>query len=61
MFQPENIEETFPVLDNFVSICTDGRCDKAEEFMGNQSNDKVKNNDMKFIQTYESFRIKRKK
>jgi GMP synthase-like glutamine amidotransferase len=56
LFQPENIEETFLVLDNFISICTDGRCNNAEDFMGKQSNDKVATNDMKFIQTYERFR-----
>ena len=61
LFQPENIEETFPVLDNFVGICTDGRCNDAEEFMGKQANNKVPSNDMKFMQTYESFRKKRNK
>lgn len=56
LFQPENIENTFPVLDNFLGICKDGKFDKTENFMGDQSNDRIKN--MKFMQTYENFRKK---
>jgi GMP synthase-like glutamine amidotransferase len=53
LFHPEDIEDTYPILDNFIKICKKGT---SEEDL--QSVDANKN-DMKYLQTYESFRQKR--
>lgn len=52
LFHPEDIESTHKILDNFVDICKKG---KSEDPINT-------NNDMKYIQTFESFRrLKHKK
>jgi GMP synthase-like glutamine amidotransferase len=53
LFHPEDIEDTHPILDNFIKMCQSGKSNNDEQVI-NQSND------MKYIQTFESFRIKRK-
>jgi GMP synthase-like glutamine amidotransferase len=49
MFHPEDIEDTQPILDNFIEMCKSGR---------NQIPD-TNQNTMKYLQTFESFRRKR--
>jgi GMP synthase-like glutamine amidotransferase len=55
LFHPEDIEDTHPILDNFIKMCQSGKSSNDEQVV-----DKSKN-DMKYIQTFESFRIKIKK
>jgi anthranilate/para-aminobenzoate synthase component II len=54
LFHPEDIEDTYGILDNFIGMCQQGQ-NKNDEQVIDQSK-----NDMKYIQTYESFRKKRK-
>lgn len=54
LFHPEDIDDTQIILDNFIAMCK-----------GSMPNDDLKQidsdkNDMKYIQTFEKFRIKRK-
>jgi len=53
LFHPEDIEDTYPILDNFIKICKKGT--SAEDLQSVDAN----KNDMKYLQTYESFRQKR--
>lgn len=55
LFHPEDIEDTQPILDNFIKMCQSGKSNNDEQVIDQSKND------MKYIQTYESFRIKRKK
>jgi GMP synthase-like glutamine amidotransferase len=55
LFHPEDIEDTYGILDNFIGLCQQGK-NKNDEQTIDQSK-----NDMKYIQTYESFRKKRNK
>ena len=54
LFHPEDIEDTHPILDNFIKMCQSGKNNNDEQFIDQSKND------MKYIQTFESFRIKRK-
>jgi len=54
LFHPEDIEDTQPILDNFIKMCQSGKSNNDEQVIDQSKND------MKYIQTYESFRIKRK-
>lgn len=57
LFNPEDIEDTFGILDNFLTICTGGKCDDAESLMGNQANEfQGQYERMKYLKTYENFR-----
>ena len=51
LFHPEDIEDTQGILDNFINMCKSGRTSDEK------SNHSM--NDMKYLQTYESFRKKR--
>ena len=52
LFHPENIEATYPILDNFIKICKKGT--SVEDLQSVEAR-----SDMKYLQTYESFRQKR--
>lgn len=52
LFHPENIETTYPILDNFIKICKKGT--SVEDLQSVEAR-----SDMKYLQTYESFRQKR--
>lgn len=54
LFHPEDIDDTQIILDNFVEMCKGG--------VSNNDLQKIDNskNDMKYIQTFEKFRIERK-
>lgn len=54
LFHPEDIEDTQPILDNFIQMCQSGKNNNDEQVIDQSKND------MKYIQTFESFRIKRK-
>lgn len=54
LFHPEDIEDTQGILDNFIDMCKSGRSNNDEQVIDQSKND------MKYIQTYESFRKKRK-
>lgn len=49
MFHPEDIEDTQPILDNFIEMCKSSRIAEDEQTI-NQSK-----NNMKYLKTYESF------
>ena len=55
LFHPEDIEDTQGILDNFINMCKSGRTNNDEQVIDQSKND------MKYIQTYESFRKKRNK
>jgi GMP synthase-like glutamine amidotransferase len=55
LFHPEDIENTHPILDNFIKMCQSGKSNNDKQVIDQSKND------MKYIQTFESFRIKRKK
>ena len=52
LFHPEDIEDTYPILDNFIKICKKGT--SVEDLQSVEAR-----SDMKYLQTYESFRQKR--
>ena len=54
LFHPEDIEDTYPILDNFIKMCQSGKSNNDEKLIDQSKND------MKYIQKFESFRIKRK-
>jgi GMP synthase-like glutamine amidotransferase len=54
LFHPEDIEGTHPILDNFIKMCQSGKSNNDEQVIDQSKND------TKYIQTFESFRIKRK-
>ena len=54
LFHPEDIEGTHPILDNFIKMCQSSKSNNDEKVIDQSKND------MKYIQTFESFRIKRK-
>ena len=54
LFHPEDVEDTKGILDNFINMCKSGRSNNDEQTIDQSKND------MKYIQTYESFRKKRK-
>lgn len=54
LFYPEDVEDTQPILDNFIELCKSGRVNNDEKTIDQSKND------MKYLQTYESFRKKKK-
>ena len=55
LFHPEDIENTQGILDNFINMCKSGKTNNDEQTIDHSMND------MKYLQTYESFRKKRNK